>query len=151
MADDDLDILQRLLEMADEDEAAAEPTDNSKAAEEHTQGSHFQAENIPPNKRPRVASAKPAVQGAQVSQDCINGDACCRHVATVTAAFRSANTASATASIDDNAKQASASKAGATEKFSGLRVRTSKVLMLFAILQHSTAVTKQPGSRHAHA
>ena len=78
MADDDLDILQQLLAMADEDEdeAVAEPKDNQKTAEEHTVEDHFQPENIPPNKRPRVTTAKPAVQGVHASQICITSDAC---------------------------------------------------------------------------
>ena len=68
MADDDLDILQQLLELADEDEkeAVSLAHQTPRTAEGHTDPSSQgcgQDENVPPNKRPRMTPAKTAAEG----------------------------------------------------------------------------------------
>ena len=68
MADDDLDILQQLLELADEDEkeAVSPVKQTPHPAEGHTDPSSQdcdQNENVPPNKRPRMIPAKTAAEG----------------------------------------------------------------------------------------
>lgn len=62
MADDDLDMLQQLLEMAEDDDAS-DASDGRKEQASPVRGpaSH---ENLPPNKKPRLTeTAKPLAAG----------------------------------------------------------------------------------------
>ena len=62
MADDDLDMLQQLLEMAEDDDAS----DASDGRKERRSPVSVPAdhENVPPNKRPRLSeTAKPLAAG----------------------------------------------------------------------------------------
>ena len=67
MADDDLDILQQLLELADEDDvdAVSPPITCLFPAGENSNppSEARQDENVAPNKRHRLTPAKPAAQG----------------------------------------------------------------------------------------
>ena len=67
MADDDLDNLQQLLELADEDDTDAMSPPNASSVQAGGNSDHPleapQNENVPPNKRPRLTPAKPAAQG----------------------------------------------------------------------------------------
>ena len=72
MADDDLDMLQQLLEMAEEDEAVSDSSDSKRgkavdmSSTRQYVDSQRQTENAPPNKRPKITPAKPLAQGRQV-------------------------------------------------------------------------------------
>lgn len=69
MADDDLDMLQQLLEMADDDRAS-DQSDSKHQSEPPScavtdqASSRVPSENLPPNKRPRLTpAAKPLAAG----------------------------------------------------------------------------------------
>ncbi len=72
MADDDLDLMQSLLEMADDDDAiSGSPEFKARPAEPldyFVQSAH--TENAPPNKRARIIPARPLAEGKSV-RNCI--------------------------------------------------------------------------------
>lgn len=65
MADDDLDLMQSLLEMADDDDAVSDsPEFKARPAEPleyFVQTAH--TENAPPNKRAKIIPARPLAEG----------------------------------------------------------------------------------------
>ena len=71
MADDDLDLMQSLLEMADDDAISGSPKFKARPAEPldySVQTAH--TENAPPNKRARIIPARPLAEGKSV-RNCI--------------------------------------------------------------------------------
>lgn len=72
MADDDLDLMQSLLEMADDDDAiSGSPEATARPAEAlgySVQTTH--TENAPPNKRARIIPARPLAEGKS-ARNCI--------------------------------------------------------------------------------
>lgn len=71
MADDDLDMLQQLLEMA-EDDGASDASDGRQEQEPAVSGPK-DYEYVPPNKRPRLTeTAKPLAAGkSSQAPECI--------------------------------------------------------------------------------
>ena len=63
MADDDLDMLQQLLEMAEDDDRAVTDSPDAKRRPSSELGHTSHRENAPPNKRPRLAPIEPLAQG----------------------------------------------------------------------------------------
>ncbi len=69
MADDDLDMLQQLLEMAEDDDAVSVSSDGNRpssiAISDALQNTEAQkrAENVSPNKRARITTTKPLAKG----------------------------------------------------------------------------------------
>ena len=67
MADDDLDMLQQLLEMADDDDTASVASDSQTQVNLGTSNARQEkpehTENLPPNKRAKVIQVKPLVEG----------------------------------------------------------------------------------------
>ena len=62
MADDDLDMLQQLLEMAEDDDAS--DVSDSKQSRKSPVSVPAYHENVPPNKKPRLnETAKPLAAG----------------------------------------------------------------------------------------
>ncbi|KAL0050163.1 hypothetical protein WJX82_005580 [Trebouxia sp. C0006] len=98
MADDDLDLMQSLLEMADDDDAiSGSPEFKARPAEPldyFVQSAH--TENAPPNKRARIIPARPLAEASTAASD--------------------KSTSHAATTIPQ-------SKSGAIEKFSGLRLK----------------------------
>lgn len=72
MADDDLDLMQSLLEMADDDDAITDsPEATARPAKPGCHSFHTtHAENAPPNKRARIISARPLAEG-KYERNCI--------------------------------------------------------------------------------
>lgn len=72
MADDDLDLMQSLLEMADDDDAIS-GSPEAKARPSEALNYSVQTtltENAPPNKRARIIPARPLAEGKSV-RNCI--------------------------------------------------------------------------------
>lgn len=125
MADDDLDMLQQLLEMAEDD-------NDNQASEGRAEREPFLSgppdqENVPANKRPRLAeTAKPLAAGKSCS-----ATKCASKTSTMDAfefldccsAFQPAGREPAGPVISNAHLPAPQSKTGTVEKFSGLRVR----------------------------
>ncbi|DBA85087.1 TPA: hypothetical protein ACH3X2_005810 [Trebouxia sp. C0005] len=102
MADDDLDLMQSLLEMADDNDAIS-GSPEAKARTAEALGYSFQTthtESAPPNKRARIIPARPLAE-----------------------AFRPASTAASDRSSSNAATTIPQSKSGAVEKFSGLHLK----------------------------